>query len=374
MEPRRVDVLIVGAGIAGLLVARELRERGLSVALAHDPARPGASEAAVGLLNPVRGQRCTLAWRVDETFAAAREVYASIAHDLGQPVLRPVAIVRAFASAQERRFLERRCAQIEAAGFAVRVLTAVPAGFREAGHGAVAIDGGGALDARALTARLRVDLRAAGMLIDHPCAPGALIAGPSTWTWAPVGLEANRVVLAGGAAHISDAPGGALPLRPVRGESLLVRIPALVPSLAFVSGHHLAPVGGDLWSCGGTTVPGETDARTTPEGRAELEQFLRDRLTVPWETVEHLGGVRAGTLDTRPFVGRLPGHERLFAFNGFGSQGYSLAPWLARVLAGHLIAGNALPAEVDPARFGAQSGVSHDKIPRTDEASPAGTS
>jgi len=352
MAPRHVDVLIIGAGIAGLLLARELRLRGVRVALAHDPARTGASEAAVGLLNPVRGRRYTLAWRAAETFAAARDVYGAIGAAWGETVLRTLPVVRAFANDEERTFLERRAAVIGSAGFEVRALTSVPAGLRDAGYGAVAIDGGGALDARALVGRLRAEMRAEGVLIDRACTSGDLRAGSTSWMWAPTALEADRVVLAGGAAHIVESIAGPLPLRPVRGESLVVRSAGLDPSAAFVCGHHLAPVARDLWSCGGTTVPGETGTEPTPEGRAALERFLRDHLSVPWAIIAHHGGTRAGTTDTRPLVGRVGTSERLFVFNGFGSQGYSVAPWLARALAAHLTTGDALLAEVDPARFG----------------------
>ena len=350
MPPRHVDVLIIGAGIAGLLLARELSGRGCRVAVAHDSARPGASEAAVGLLNPVRGLRCTLAWRAAEVFAAAREVYGAIGSRGGRRILHDLPVLRVFASAEERKFFDRRAVALAGAGLAFRELASPPAGFRDAGFGTVAVEGGGALDARALTEHLRAESRADAVLIDRRCTPADLVSGPAAWAWTPAHLEAAQVVLAGGAADITASLAGPLPLRPVRGESLLVRAPALDPGAAFVCGHHLAPVAPGLWSCGGTKVPGETGTSTTPEGRAELEGFLAQRLSVPWEVVGHACGVRAATLDTKPLVGRIAGHPRVLVFNGFGSQGYTIAPWLARVLADHLTGGGALPPEVDPAR------------------------
>jgi glycine/D-amino acid oxidase-like deaminating enzyme len=352
MGQRHVDVLIIGAGIAGLLLARELRRRGSKVAVAHDPARPGASEAAVGLLNPVRGLRCTLAWRAAEVFAAARETYAELGAAWGTVILRNLPVVRAFASARERSFFDRRTAALAGAGLVFRELESPPAGFRHAGFGVVAVEGGGALDAAMLTERLRTELRADGVLIEQRCAPGDLARGPAGWAWAAAHLQATQVVLAGGSADIADSLAGTLPLRPVRGESLLVRAPGLDPAVAYVCGHHLAPVSADFWSCGGTKVPGETSTSTTREGRAELEAFLGERLSVPWEIVGHLCGVRAATLDTKPIVGRITDDPRVVVFNGFGSQGYTVAPWLARVLADHLTGGGALPPEVDPARPG----------------------
>lgn len=351
---RDVDVLIVGAGLAGLLLARELRTHGRSVAVAHDPARPGASEAAVGLLNPVRGQRCTLAWRARETWDAARRVYGEIARAHGTPVWRDVTVVRAFATADERAAFDRRAEAIAAAGFAARPLASPPPGLRDAGHGIVAIDGGGALDARNLIAALRDEARAAGVLLERRCVPTDLLPGAGSFTWRDVDLEAARVVLAGGIEDLAPCLAAPLPLRPVRGESLLVRARALDEQAAFVCGHHLAPIGAGLWSCGGTKEPGDATRATTAAGRAELELFLTRHLAVPWEVVGHACGVRAATLDTRPLVGPVDTRGRVFAFNGFGSQGYAVAPWLARLLANHLVSGMSLPPEVDPARFAAR--------------------
>lgn len=350
MTERHVDVLIIGAGIAGLLLARELRGRGRAVAVAHDPTRSGASEAAVGLLNPVRGLRCTLAWRAAEVFAAARATYADIGAAWGEAIARDLPVVRTFASARERGFFDRRAAALAATGLTFRELASPPAGFRDAGFGSVVIEGGATVDAAKLTERLRAELRASGFLIEQRCTPESLVWGAAGCRWTPARLQAAEVVLAGGIEDMTGSPAGPLPLRPVRGEVLLVRAPDLYSGAAFVCGHHLAPIAAGLWACGGTKVPGETGTDPTSEGRAELEAFLADRISVRWDVAGHLCGVRAATLDTKPIAGRLASDPRVVVFNGFGSQGYTLAPWLARILADHLISGAALPPEVDPAR------------------------
>jgi hypothetical protein len=118
-----------------------------------------------------------------------------------------------------------------------------------------------------------------------PCNAGDLVVNAAGIDWRDGGVTAGRVVLAGGAADIGHPSLTTLPLRPVRGESLLVRIPDLKPAAAFVCGHHLVPVAGDLWSCGGTKVPGDLSPAVTAQGRAELENFLQTHLGVPWETV-----------------------------------------------------------------------------------------
>jgi len=345
-----LDIAIVGAGIAGLLFAREARALGLRVALLHGPAASGASEASVGLLNPVRGQRCTLAWRAPEIFEAARETYAALSID-GQPSLwRPIPVTRAFANSAERAAFERRAPTIAAAGFAFHEPTQSQHGFRPASHGRIAVLGGGTLDVPATMARLRLELQQADVL--EPVPPQHA-EPPDTLherLEARARALAPRVVFAVGAGALGGAcslPG----LRAVRGESLLLRIPALDDSSAYVCGHHLAPLPGGLWACGGTKAPGQNHTQPTQKGRAELEDFLIHNLDTPWEIAAHRCGVRAATADTRPLLGPMPGRPLCFVFNGLGSQGISAAPWLARALAAHLACGAPLPTELDPARF-----------------------
>lgn len=354
MPQRSVDTLIVGAGIAGLLLARELRRRGQRVAVAHDPSRPGASEAAVGLLNPVRGRRCTLAWRAQETLAAARTTYQALSAAAGCTFVRECAVVRAFASEEEQCFLERRASAIEAAGFTLRCGVRLPDGLRAAPFGTVAVLGAASVDVISVLEHLRAGFRDAGALVEQRC-EDLDFGNPASIRWPEANLTAERAVLCGGSEGRVGSPAGPLPLRPVHGESLLVSIEGLEGATAFVCGHHLAPLGGGLWSCGGTKTPGDASPAATPDGRAELEKFLRAHLAVPWRVVDHRAGVRGATVDTRPLAGRWGADPRLFVFNGLGSQGYAAGPWLARIMADHLVDGAALPSEVDPCRFAPKS-------------------
>jgi predicted methyltransferase len=50
-------------------------------------------------------------------------------------------------------------------------------------------------------------------------------------------------------------------------------------------------------------------------------------------------------------VGPTGAHPRIALINGLGSQGFLVGPWLAGVLAAHLVDQTPLPSELDPARF-----------------------
>ena len=98
----KVDVLIVGQGICGTFLSRELDRVGLSY-IVVDEEQPGtASRAAAGLINPVTGRRFVKTWMIDELLPFVREVY-------GGALLRPVQVVDFFPTPQMRLAFVKRC-------------------------------------------------------------------------------------------------------------------------------------------------------------------------------------------------------------------------------------------------------------------------
>lgn len=86
--PKSAEIVVIGAGIAGLSAARLLYEAGLRV-LVVSRELGGASRVPVALVNPVRGQRAALLPEAEEALETAQRFYTRFAH-LHQGVLRPV--------------------------------------------------------------------------------------------------------------------------------------------------------------------------------------------------------------------------------------------------------------------------------------------
>lgn len=349
---RQLDVLVAGGGLAGLLLAHELRKRGARVAVADDPQSPGAWNAAAGLLNPLRGQRYTLAWRAGEAFTAAREVYGTLNTTGGHPwIVRDIPILRLFASEAEREAGLGRMTMARDAGFPVRELTEIPAGIRPGAHGGLSVSGGAVVWARAVVDALRAPLVAEDAWISKRCVPDELECGEGFVRWKEQDVRARRLVLAGGSDDVGHPFLEHVPLVPVKGESLVIEAPALPAIFALAGEHHLAPRSDGTWTCGGTTSRGVASLSPGGDARDELERFLNRHLECPWKVVGQRTGIRAATRDRLPAVGAVPGREDVFVFNGLGSQGVAYAPWLSRLLAAHLLDGAPLPAEASPGRF-----------------------
>ena len=105
---RQTDILIIGQGICGTFLSRELERAGVSH-LVIDEERPDtASRAAAGLINPVTGRRIVKTWMIDELLPFAKNAYRQIGETLGGSYMEPVSVVDFFPTPQMRiAFLDR---------------------------------------------------------------------------------------------------------------------------------------------------------------------------------------------------------------------------------------------------------------------------
>jgi glycine/D-amino acid oxidase-like deaminating enzyme len=91
--------------------------------------------------------------------------------------------------------------------------------------------------------------------------------------------------------------------------------------------------------------------KPTPGYYQFAKNWLQLTVKAPFTVVDHLAALRPATLERRPFVGLHPLHPAVGIFNGMGTKGCSLAPYFARQLAGLLVEGKPVNAEVDVQRF-----------------------
>ncbi|HYD83061.1 MAG TPA: hypothetical protein VEA63_03390, partial [Opitutus sp.] len=72
------NLLIVGQGLAGTLLAWELERAGLTFEIADEGHGRAASRVAAGIINPITGQRLVKSWRVDALLPVARATFRAI--------------------------------------------------------------------------------------------------------------------------------------------------------------------------------------------------------------------------------------------------------------------------------------------------------
>ena len=313
------DAIVIGAGLIGLAVARELNGGGLRVLLVEQgEAGREASWAGAGML---------------------------AAEQIPQP-----SPLRLLALASARMYAEY-CAQL-------RAETGQDVEYRQIGT--LAADGtvwpDHCVDNRRLVAALRTATERRGItLLEHTAVSAVSPAGGG---WCVRGGErewVGRQVVNAAGAWAGQIAGAALPVRPRKGQILAVQGPAgLLPRVRMGEGVYLVPRGDGRIVIGATMEDVGFSKALDPRQLAALH--ARAVALAPaiagLPVVEQWAGLRPGTPDDLPLLGAIaPG---LWAAAGHFRDGILLAPVTAKILAALLLG---VPPDFDlkafaPLRFG----------------------
>jgi glycine oxidase len=357
------DVAVLGGGTIGLSVAWRARLRGLSaVVVDRGPLGAGATRVAAGMLAPVTeadaGERELLALGMRSARdwpAFARELGEASGLDCG---LRAVGTLVVARDRDELEAVDREIALRARLGLPVERLLPSAARRREPAlaptvRGAFLAPDDHCVDPRAVGAALAAAAGRAGVVLRpgtavervEPAAGAVVLAGGER-------LLAGQIVGALGAWSGGLAGAAPVPVRPVKGQTLRLRGPALLEGVVRFEGGYLVPRADGRIVLGATMEERGFDTAVTA---LALHELLRDAAelvpgVLELEVEETLAGLRPGTPDNAPILGR--GEDGVVWATGHHRNGVLLTPVTAELIAGLLAGepGDAL-APFGPARF-----------------------
>lgn len=320
---------IVGQGLAGSLLAWASERAGLDFEIL-DPGHAGASSrVGAGIINPVTGQRIVKSWRIDELLPRALQTYREIEQALGEQLLFPLRVQRFCRSDREREVAREKQAQGELAPY---VLSVEEDGFW--------IESAYRVDTRRLIERLRQRWTELGRLREQAVTENLLHAP-----------EASLTVWCAGAGELRSPRFAFAELRAAKGEILEIASERLDPGVILNDGHWVLPLGERQARVGATFQPNFVGLEPTLEARETLTASARRLIGAAFTVTGQEVGIRVTTSDKHPVIGRHPHDQAHGIFNGLGSKGALLAPWLAQQWLSHLAHGTAFDPAVDVRRF-----------------------
>ena len=340
--PEVKDLLIIGRGIAGAVLAETAMLRGLSVHVFDRKREGNASMAAAGVVNPVVLRRDVPTWRAAEMLRDAKGCYTTMQERLGERFWHPMDLVKVFPTPHEKQQWERAMAEPGIAPFidqrpepemdAAPVIA--PNGYGTVTHAAW-------LDVPQMLDAQRTELLRNKQLTE-------------------IDVSGSDVMRIDAGVRIGDIQGRWLvrcegpfaklsSLTLVKGETLIVRIPGVRLTRMVHRGIFLLPLGEERYCVGSTYKWDNLWEGATEDARRNLLERLSVLVNAPVEVRDQHAGVRPAAKDRRPIMGITAAHEAVL--NGLGSRGVMLAPWCAEHLCDHLFDGKPLDPEVDLARF-----------------------
>ncbi|MDT4288373.1 FAD-dependent oxidoreductase [Methylomonas sp. MO1] len=343
----QIDVLLVGQGLAGSLLAWELLQRQSRIVVVDDGAE-SASQVAAGLINPVTGQRLVKQVDVETLLPAALHAYRQLGTQFGQSFYLQMPMLKILRSAKELEIAERRLRQPDYRDY-LTGLAHAPERI-DAPNGVLQQRQTGYLRTEALLSQLRDFFSNKNCYRRNSLHYSDIHLEP-TLRWQ--GIYPRHIVFCEGYQSVSNPWFKYLPFQLAKGEILGCESRQDIQQQILNYGHWLIPLGAGRFKTGATFDTNQLDNLPTQAAKTALLASLR--AVCPQQrsldVYQHRAGIRPATQDKQPFIGTHPRHSQLHIFNGFGAKGSLAIPWYAARFADYLQQNAGLPPACNIRRY-----------------------
>ncbi len=346
---RKVDVIIVGQGLAGTTLAWQLLNAGLKFVILDREEETTSSRIAAGLVTPITGKRFAKSWLWDFFWPEASDFYRDIERRTKTDYFVECPMLRLFKSTEEREVFEQKQSDFE--NLTITTDPGIPPHLGNTEHGGFEMQGGRLQVSEYLNCSRRfftsinayireninaaedIDLRADGVHLPK------------------LGLLARRIIFCQGFQSEPLRYFEPVRFNPAKGEILRVNFDRECDRRILHSGIWVAPDNETSARVGATYEWDDLSSEPTAAALDLLTSQLDQLLQVNYKVVDQRAAVRPTMHDFRPVVGVHPQHEQIGMFNGLGSKGSLMAPRLARLLSENLLHGTPIPPEVSLSRW-----------------------
>lgn len=349
---KNVDLIVLGAGLAGAAMAWQSHWHGWTVAIIDRLDAQSSSRVAAGLVTPITGARAAASWKWDEFYSVADAFYRQCEQVTGEAFWRVEPALRVFGSQTERELYEgkwlsahndRNPTSIHAGGVSDDEGRGLKAPF-----GICQIAPAARLDTNAyLSATQRYfQTQAAFHRADLNCDVDLEFDSSKQVVCIPsLGLIGKRIAFCQGIAARENRYFNDLPLHPARGDILLVESPSVELKRVVHHDAWAVPVGqhrylvGATYDRAGAGAGNEVNEEKSMQFRAELIQRWESLVHGTFQAGQHVvleqrSAVRPASYDRHPLMGHHDVHDNMFCLNGLGSKGTLMSPRLAELAIG----------------------------------------
>ena len=348
----KVDYIVVGLGLAGIAFCEQLKSHDKSFVVI-DNARLGASRVSGGMINPVVLKRYTLAWRAEEQMDLMPGYYGGLSKKLKTEIFKHIPVLRAFASIEDQnnwcsasgnknleRFMEGEIIKNP------EMNVAAPYHFGKVRETAW-------VNVPLLLDSYKDYLQNSGQFMLEQFEHDRISFQDDDVSYK--NIRARHIVFAEGYGIKNNRFFKNVPLVGNKGEYIIIKAEDLKFDEAIKSHFFIIPLGNSLYKVGATFNWKDKNTDPSEDARREILEKLKKTITCPFQVVGQEAGVRPTTGDRRPLLGKHPHYPQLVLFNGLGTRGILMSPYLAQLLYHHLEKDIKLPHEVDISRFSKKS-------------------
>lgn len=369
------ELLIVGGGLAGTLLAAESHRRGIDFRWMVSKKIPSASFAAYGICNPVQFRNMVPAWKADEFYVFSKSYFMDWQKQLEENFYKDMPIHHLVVDPAEfvqwRQNVEITSLWKYTNGEAdTKILQYLKPGY----SGSILIQQAFWVSIPQFILKMREFLKDKIEFEDfdhshlekkeaHPRpfpsrpTPGGrektLPKGKEKGNWKYKNLHFEKIIFSEGYHGYFNPFFKQVPFNPCKGEIMVVKIPGFQVEEAIHKKIILIPLGDELFICGATYEWDDLSFENSVKGLKELEVCLKDIIgeQYSYEIIDQKAGVRPTISDRRPVVGWHPKYNGIGILNGLGTKGLLVGPPATKNLLDNLQHGTTILPDWDVNRF-----------------------
>lgn len=353
--------IIVGAGLAGTLMAWELEKRGVNYEVWDAPKNSSkssrtqthsspsntsnqASRVAAGMFNPVSFKRIVEVWNAREHMDVMRETYLKIESFLKIPgkILHKSPIMRVFPNSQYRMLWEKRLKDEHTVSQFIRPVSDEVPDDIVAPHGFGVVPEAGWVDLPLLLDSFRSFLESKGKYREK-----------TYNSKFDDEFQTSNFIDCRGVGAIEDLVKHNLKIQSDHGEVLTLKSNIKTKNMCVNRVKWLLPRGNHTYKLGATYKWDVVKSQPTEEGREELltgiKPIISSEVFDHFEITNQETGLRPASKDRRPYAGKM--NENTYILNGFGTRGVLIGPATAAHLVRFIFEDKELPKEINIARY-----------------------
>lgn len=346
---KKVDYIIVGMGLAGACLALQLIKLKKRILVFDLPSQNRASSVAAGMFNPITGRKVVKTWLADQLFPYLHTFYAAAEKTLARTFFHKKAIYTPFLSVEEQNDWIGKSVDPAWAGYILKVATQPVYGHQiHDPLGGILIGKGGYIDTNIFLEGVRSLLEKQDAYREEEFKEDEM--SVTTSDVFCQGVLASKLVFCSGIHLLGSRFFYGLPLVPLKGEVITISTAQPLDCIYNRGIYFIPSDSGSGYRVGATYNIKDTRSQPTAAGKTQLVEKARAILKIPFECTHQDWGIRPSTIDRRPLLGSHPEHQHIFIFNGLGTKGVSLAPYLSGALVKYMEGDGILDKEANICR------------------------
>jgi len=346
---KQFDYIIVGQGLAGTVLAFRLRLKGKRVFVVDKHRESTSSKIAPGAYNPMVLKRFTPCWNVEQQLEPLYDFITNFEEAFDESVHTPLKLWRKFHSVQEQNLWLEKSEKVRLAPFMNPSFIANPYKGVRAEFGFGEVINSGRVELSRMISLFKEQLESEACFLDEDFDYNTLEIRSSSVCYKSV--SADKIVFCEGHRLTKNPFFNYLPLMRTKGELITVRLKGLQVKELIKSNISILPLGDDVYKVGATFNWDDKDEVCTEQAQQELLDKLKELVDVSPELVRHEAGLRPTVKDRRALLGVHPKYDNVIVFNGLGTRGLLISPYLSLQLIDFMEQGIALDPEVDIKRY-----------------------